>query len=457
MVGDSDRGAGRRAAERSRLVVVANDTVAPRPVCILSDRVRADGQTGDGLAFVVLEHDGGHDLTGAVLDIEHERLVRVRAIAGDGLGDRQAAGVDMAQERCAVRQGAGLALAGCVLECGIRRHIGLTDLHSRSHTEVRPGVDLAVHDSIGVRRVGKRQLRGCAHRIGVGLGFAVLPHGGGQVAVKAGRGVAVIALAVLEGQLRLENVDAGGAVARLLRCGVGRSACRLRRDRDRDRIGNVIFQVRQVSNHVAVFIHDRDGDVHVFRLPSFKAVIVCVQVERNATDRGRCTGFQLVGSHAAEQIHILLRRRHRHRLDRHIDLRAFKGRNRKLRCAVCVDSSVGIREHIVAAEETVLWHDLKGDDQFMAARDSRAIRLCFHAAPIVGEVKAGHADLSIRQDAGSCAHIPIAGCAPLIRVSGLSGAGIGLQPDLLRRCTGREAELLRDDILDDRLAAKRGA
>ena len=103
MVGDIDRGAGRRAAERSRLVVVANDTVAPRPVCILSDRVRADSQTGDGLPFAVLEHDGGHDLTGAVLDIEHERLVRVRTVAGDGLGDRQAAGVDRDGERSIFR------------------------------------------------------------------------------------------------------------------------------------------------------------------------------------------------------------------------------------------------------------------------------------------------------------------------------------------------------------------
>ena len=210
MVGDIDHSAGRRAAERGRLAVAANDAVAPRPVCILSDCVRADGQTGDGLLFAVLEHDGGHELTGAVLDIEHERLVRVRTVAGDGLGDLQTAGVDMAQERCAVRQRAGLALAGRVFECGIRRHIGLTDLHGRSHTEVHPGVDLAVHDSIGVRRVGKRQSRGCAHRIGVGLGFAVLPHGGGQVAVKAGHGVAVIALAVLESQLRLVNIDCGG-------------------------------------------------------------------------------------------------------------------------------------------------------------------------------------------------------------------------------------------------------
>ena len=103
MVGDSDRGAGRRAAERSRLVVIANDAVAPRPSGILSDRVRTDGQTGDGLLFAALEHDGGHELTGAVLDIEHERLVRVRAVACDGLGDRQAAGVDRDGERSIFR------------------------------------------------------------------------------------------------------------------------------------------------------------------------------------------------------------------------------------------------------------------------------------------------------------------------------------------------------------------
>ena len=113
----------------------------------------------------------------------------------------------MNQELLVSRGHTSLASTIRVKERGFSGHISIVNFHSHVHTEVRPGVDLAVHDSIGVRRVGKRQLRGFAHHSSIGLGFAVLPHGGGQVAVKAGRGVAVIALAVLEGQLRLVNID----------------------------------------------------------------------------------------------------------------------------------------------------------------------------------------------------------------------------------------------------------
>ena len=53
----------------------------------------------------------------------------------------------MDQERFAFWQSAGLALAGRVMESGMFRHIGVANLHRRTTPEVRPGVDLAVHDS----------------------------------------------------------------------------------------------------------------------------------------------------------------------------------------------------------------------------------------------------------------------------------------------------------------------
>ena len=128
-VGDLGLAVGVYAAEHDGLTTIVR-RVAPRPICVLNHGVVADSQTGDGRAHVALEHHGGHEIV-ALHDVEHERLVRVRALTGNVLGDLQAAGVDMAQERLAFRQSAGLAVAERVMEFGMFRHIGVAQTQPR--------------------------------------------------------------------------------------------------------------------------------------------------------------------------------------------------------------------------------------------------------------------------------------------------------------------------------------
>ena len=119
--------------------------------------------------------------------------------------------------------------------------------------------------------------------------------------------------------------------------------------------------------------------------------------------------------------------------------------------AFLIDARAGVvRRHIVAAEEAGLRRNVKANDELVALVDGIiALRICFGATPVLGEVEVGHADF-LPRDGGPCAHGVIVVCPFLVGAVVL----VGLQRNAARARTGRQREVRRNNILHDRGAAQ---
>ena len=182
----------------------------------------------------------------------------------------------MKQELAAIEVFVGNAIL--MDEGGMPRYIRIADAGSYVHGNVLLGVDLPVLNLAAVGCIVLSQLRSIAHRRSVCHGFAMLPHGGNQVAGEIGRSCsAIVDIAVLVGQHGLEYVDAVAAGASLL----GDRTSLIGRNRHGNAVSAVTCQVSEAGsrNLIAVLVCNHHVDVHIRVLPGFKAIILRAQVQ----------------------------------------------------------------------------------------------------------------------------------------------------------------------------------
>ena len=392
---------------------------------------------------------------------EHEALVLVDLLPAFFL-DGQVEGLDVDDEVAILKSilspFAAFKVAALMLELRLLGYIGFTDFHRNLNRGV-----LRERSRTLVVRQNQRWLRS-DHGRRIGNSLAMLPHleVGSVVLLFVIRRFAQVDLAVLEGQLRLEDVDLGRVVLTgFYRCRCARAArtVSFRRYSNFNGVGCVFGQIiKLVRNDVALCILYLDLNIHIFGLPRIKAVgffcIVCLtEIKVDITGLDRRAVLELIGGHTAQQIHVLIRGRNGHILDGDVDLGLLEGHDRGLRGAVLVDACACVSDNIVAAQETSLRLNLKADNQLMAPiGDTAVLGDCTDV--VLGEVEAGDVHL-IAADGCLCAHC-IGVFAPSIVGAILAGAAIRFQCDTAHVRSLRERELRGDDVLHNSIGGQRG-
>ena len=333
----------------------------------------------------------------------------------------------MNQEFLALRKRAGLACAVQMLKCRMIGHISVADLYSHINANVLLGVDLAAIDLAILRRIGEVQLRRCTdHICRNGLDIVVHPLFTDFIVSERGHIRAIIAFGILERQLRLKDVDHARSVSRFL----SYTSLIFRCNRDFDGVGRIVGQVVQASgrNLSIICLLERHSNIHKRCLPFSKTVIRLIEGKLNTTNLNDRARFELLSGHAAQQVYVLVLSRHRHVLNRDIDRRLLKGDDRCRSRAILIDARVVIRGNTVAAQEAGFGIDCECNDELLATVSNAAVRARLCAAPVFGEVEAGHTDLIV---ADGClrAAIAVAGAAPCVGIPGHSGAVIRIKPN----------------------------
>lgn len=271
--------------------------------------------------------------------------------------------------------------------------------------------------------VGNSQLRGLAHHIGVGLGVTVLPHGVGQVTGKGGCGVAVVALAVLESQLRLVNIDTRNRRGSFR---LGWCTSRIRRSLFLGRNGRS-HRIAVIPRHINRTTR-RIRDFHKGEITPC-SVIRCAHLLRRRLRAQIIDMAVLPGQFRCN--------------DGDIDLWNIKQASRNTLLRVNA-GSISVGRHVVAANKSGLSLHRKLDNQFLAIR---TIVLLVGDVVLI-EIKSGHAH-RVRMCVNRRLHVA---AGRLLRVKALAViiGGVKLHTFGVRR----HSEIRCHNVFNNRRAAK---